>query len=88
MAYAMKKSSSPGSSLTFNVNDGYMEGLLRGFVSGILRKQDYNVLTQCETLEDMKIHFSTGTDYGEFLNNEPSPLHTTTVAEKCTQKNG
>jgi hypothetical protein len=33
----------------------------------------------------MKLHF-VATDYGEFLQNEPSPLHTTTIAEKCTQK--
>jgi hypothetical protein len=40
-----------GSMLTYNVNDGYLEGLLRGYVSGILAKTDYNNLTQCETLE-------------------------------------
>ncbi len=34
---------------------------------------------------DMKLHLA-GTDYGDFLQNEPSPLHTTTIAEKCTQK--
>lgn len=28
----------------------------------------------------------TATDYGPYLANEPSPLHTTTVVEKCTQK--
>ncbi len=33
----------------------------------------------------MKLHLA-GTDYGDFLQNEPSPLHTTTIAEKCTQK--
>ena len=26
------------------------------------------------------------TDYGQFLANEPSPLATSTIAEKCTQK--
>jgi len=62
-----------------------MEGLLRGYVSGILTKTDYNTLTQCETLEDMKLHLAS-TDYGDFLSNEPTPIHTTTIAEKCTQK--
>jgi len=33
----------------------------------------------------MKIHLQ-GTSYGDFLENEPSPLHTTTIAEKCTLK--
>lgn len=32
---------------------------------------------------DVKIHLSS-TSYGDFLMNEPSPLHTTTIAEKCT----
>eukprot|EP01115_Flamella_aegyptia_P003855 TRINITY_DN17271_c0_g1_i1.p1 TRINITY_DN17271_c0_g1~~TRINITY_DN17271_c0_g1_i1.p1 ORF type:complete len:360 (-),score=83.95 TRINITY_DN17271_c0_g1_i1:49-1128(-) len=74
-----------GSSLTFNVNDGYLEAIVRGFRSGILTSADYNNLTQCETLEDMKMHLAS-TDYGDFLANEPSPLHTTTIAEKATQK--
>ena len=33
----------------------------------------------------MKLHLSS-TDYGDFLANEPSPIHTTTIAEKCTEK--
>jgi V-type H+-transporting ATPase subunit d len=33
----------------------------------------------------MKIHLAS-TDYGDFLANEPSPLHTTTIADKCTEK--
>lgn len=33
----------------------------------------------------MKLHLAS-TDYGDFLQNEPSPIHTTTIAEKCTQK--
>jgi hypothetical protein len=28
----------------------------------------------------------TATDYGSYLANEPSPLLTTTIVEKCTQK--
>lgn len=33
----------------------------------------------------MKMHLS-GTDYGNFLQNEPSPISTTTLAQKCTEK--
>ena len=36
---------------TFNADDGYFEGLVRGFRSGILSKRDYMDLTQCDTLE-------------------------------------
>ena len=28
----------------------------------------------------------TGTDYGPFLANEPSPIHTTTLVDCCTRK--
>jgi V-type H+-transporting ATPase subunit d len=62
-----------------------MEALVRGFRSGILTAGDYANLVQCETLDDMRLHLAS-TDYGDFLANEPSPLHTTTIAEKCTLK--
>jgi len=75
----------PGDMMTFNIDDGYLEAEVRGFRFGILRHSDYVNLTQCENLDDMKLHFSS-TDYGDFLQNEPSPLHTTTIHEKCTQK--
>lgn len=35
----------------FNVNNGYLEGLVRGFRSGILSRPDYLNLVQCETVE-------------------------------------
>jgi len=34
---------------------------------------------------DMKMHLAS-TDYGNFLQNEASPISTTTLAEKCTAK--
>jgi V-type H+-transporting ATPase subunit d len=71
--------------MTFNIDDGFPEAIVRGYRSGILTPADYANLTQCETLEDMKLHLAS-TDYGDFLQNEPSPIHTTTIAEKCTQK--
>ena len=39
------------SDLFFNVDGGYLEGLVRGFRSGILKRTDYHNLEQCETLE-------------------------------------
>jgi V-type H+-transporting ATPase subunit d len=74
-----------GSPLTFNINDGYLEALIRGFRSGILKKGDYTSLTQCDTLDDLRLALA-ATDYGDFLASEPSPLHTTTISEKCTQR--
>lgn len=75
----------PGGIFTFNTNDGYLEALVRGFRSGILSTADYANLIQCDALEDMRLHLAQ-TDYGDFLANEPSPIHTTTINEKCTQK--
>ena len=68
-----------------NVKSGYCEGLLRGYRGGLLTAADYNNLSQCENLDDVKLHLNT-TDYGPYLANEPSPLHPATIVEKCTQK--
>lgn len=35
----------------FNVDHGYLEGLVRGFRSGILTRVDYLNLVQCETVD-------------------------------------
>jgi len=35
----------------FNIDHGYLEGLVRGFKSGILRDADYQNLIECQTLE-------------------------------------
>lgn len=37
--------------LHFNVDNGYLEGLVRGFKAGVLRHGDYVNLVQCESLE-------------------------------------
>lgn len=37
--------------LSFNVDHGYLEGLVRGCKAGLLTRQDYANLVQCETLE-------------------------------------
>ena len=39
------------SEIYFNINDGYLEGLVRGFKGGILKQNDYLNLVQCEILE-------------------------------------
>ncbi|KAI9189830.1 H(+)-transporting V0 sector ATPase subunit d [Blastocladiella emersonii ATCC 22665] len=71
--------------LTFNVDDGYLEGIVRGFRSGLLSSSQYMNLTQCETLEDMKLQLS-ATDYGNFLANEPPPLTTSVYFARLTER--
>jgi len=69
----------PGSLLTFNVNDGYVEGIVRGYHLGLLSKADYGQLTQCDVLDDLKLQLQ-ATSYGpDFLSLEASPLLTTTI---------
>ena len=91
----------------FNVDNGYLEGLVRGFRSGILNRSDYLNLVQCETVEgknrrslcrhavaapfitcrlyffspDLKVQLQ-ATDYGNFLQNEPSPVPVAIIDEK------
>ena len=50
---------------------GYTESLVRGLRSGFLKDQDYHHLTQCETLDDMKMNLQE-TDYDAFLADAPA----------------
>ncbi|KZT12014.1 ATPase V0 complex subunit D [Laetiporus sulphureus 93-53] len=70
--------------LFFNVNAGFLEGIVRGYKAGLLTQTQYNNLTQCETIEDFRTQLS-ATDYGTFLANEPLPISTSTIADKATQ---
>lgn len=71
--------------LTFNVQGGYLEGVVRGYRNSLLSQQTYSSLSQCETLDDLKMQLS-ATDYGNFLANEQPPLTTSVIAEKATGK--
>jgi V-type H+-transporting ATPase subunit d len=71
-------------SLFFNVDSGFLEGIVSGYRSGILTQSHYANLTQCETLEDFRTQLS-ATDYGNFLSNESLPISTSTIADKATQ---
>ncbi|KAJ2311838.1 H(+)-transporting V0 sector ATPase subunit d, partial [Coemansia sp. RSA 2702] len=44
----------------------------------------YLNLTQCETMDDLKLQLAT-TDYGHILQNEPSPMATSTLSARCTE---
>lgn len=69
----------------FNVDNGYLEGLVRGFKCGIIKQTDYHNLVQCETLEDLKLHLQS-TDYGNFLANEASPLSVSVIDDKLRER--
>ncbi|XP_070248313.1 V-type proton ATPase subunit d 2 [Myotis yumanensis] len=71
--------------LCFNVDHGYLEGLVRGCKAGLLTQQDYLNLVQCETLEDLKVHLQT-TDYGNFLANQTNPLTVSKIDTEMRRK--
>ncbi|KAF9906003.1 H(+)-transporting V0 sector ATPase subunit d, partial [Lobosporangium transversale] len=70
--------------LFFNADDGYLEGIVRGYRSSILTNTAYINLTQCETLEDVKLQL-TASDYGSLLQNE-AKISTSLLSEKCRDK--
>jgi len=72
-------------SIYFNIDHGYLEAIIRGYRSGIISSGSYINLTQCENLEDLKLQLG-ATDYGTLLQNEPSPIATSTISEKCTER--
>jgi V-type H+-transporting ATPase subunit d len=58
--------STPGGMAHFNILHGFPEALVRGMRSSFLGDADYHHLTQCETLDDVRLNLSE-TDYAESL---------------------
>ncbi|CAK4072883.1 unnamed protein product [Aphanomyces euteiches] len=75
---------STGDLSTFNIQHGFVEGLVRGYRSGFLDDVDYHHLTQCETLEDIKLNLQE-TDYDQFLQDN-SGVVTPSVIQVATTK--
>eukprot|EP00931_Biecheleriopsis_adriatica_P039965 TRINITY_DN2285_c1_g1_i1.p1 TRINITY_DN2285_c1_g1~~TRINITY_DN2285_c1_g1_i1.p1 ORF type:complete len:412 (-),score=121.47 TRINITY_DN2285_c1_g1_i1:125-1303(-) len=69
----------------FNVNHGFTEAVVRGLRSGFLGTEDYRRLSTADTLEDMRSALEE-TDYGTFLQDEPSPIQVSTISKKCYEK--
>lgn len=63
-----------------------MEAALKGFRSTFLRDEEYTHLTQCETLDDVKMNLQETTDYGTFLQEEPPPLAPSAFEKRATAK--
>jgi len=69
----------------FNVQNGFTEAMVRGLRSGFLTQEDYRRIGACDTLEDVRSALEE-TDYGTFLQDEPSPILVSTLAKKCYEK--
>lgn len=52
--------------MTFNILHGFPEALVRGMRSSFLSDADYHHLTQCETLDDVRLNL-TESDYADAL---------------------
>ncbi|BCR93745.1 H(+)-transporting V0 sector ATPase subunit d [Aspergillus luchuensis] len=70
--------------LFFNVNSGYIEGIVRGYRNSLLTGQHYSNLTQCETIDDVKLQLAPA--YGDFLASLPPNPSTSALAGKMTDK--
>lgn len=74
-----------GSLMSFNVEHGYLEAIVRGFRSGFLREFEYRQLCQCESLEDFKLCFG-DTDFASCLQNIEGRLTTEIVVDRLWDK--
>lgn len=55
-----------GGLATFNILHGFTEALVRGMRSSFLKDSDYHHLTQCESLDDVRLNL-TESDYADAL---------------------
>jgi len=82
---AVRKFYSPGSLMSFNMEHGFTEALLRGFKSGFLKEVEYRQLCQCDNLDDVKLTLG-DTDYCNVLQNQ-NKLTPEIILNKCRTKN-
>jgi len=72
----------------FNIQHGFVEGLVRGMRSSFLQDSDYHHLTQCESLDDVRLNL-TESDYSEALADSntlnPSDLQTASIQKLVTE---
>jgi V-type H+-transporting ATPase subunit d len=73
-----------GGIATFNALHGFPEALVRGYRSGFLKDSDYHHLTQCDTIDDVKLNLSE-TDYGPYFAND-ARLTPPIVRARCVDK--
>ncbi|KAK4991513.1 H(+)-transporting V0 sector ATPase subunit d [Elasticomyces elasticus] len=70
--------------LFYNASNGYIEGIVRGYRNTLLTGQNYTNLTQCETIDDVKLQL--GPAYGDFLASLPPNPSTSALADKTLDK--
>ncbi|AFZ81468.1 vacuolar ATP synthase subunit, putative [Theileria equi strain WA] len=70
---------------TFNVNYGYLEGVVRGYRSSFLTAMDYKKMGVAESLEDLRTVLES-TDYASVFIDEQAQITTNIIAKLCKEK--
>ncbi|CZT20831.1 probable H+-transporting ATPase, vacuolar, 41 kDa subunit [Ramularia collo-cygni] len=68
----------------YNATAGYLEGIVRGYRSALLSGSQYSNLTQCESIDDVKLQL--GPAYGDYLAALPPNPSTSALADKTLDK--
>lgn len=65
------------------IYSSYVEGIVRGYRNALLTQQSYSNLTQCETIDDVKLQLQ---PYADVLASLPPNPSTSALAQKTTDK--
>ena len=73
--------------MSFNMDSGYAEALVRSMRKGFLKEEHYNQLKSCSNLNEFKLVLE-DTDYGPYFSNdnEMSQIEIVVLKRKCKEK--
>lgn len=70
--------------LYHNVTDGYIDGILRGYVNQLLNSAQYANLTQCSTVDDIKLQLAPS--YADYLSSLAPNPSTSALQDRVADK--
>jgi V-type H+-transporting ATPase subunit d len=71
--------------MSFNVDDGFAEAIVRSLRKGFLKEETYNQLKGCSNLNEFKLVLE-DTDYGPYISAEASPIEIVVLKKRCKEK--
>jgi V-type H+-transporting ATPase subunit d len=71
--------------MSFNIDDGYPEAIIRSLRKGFLREETYTQLKSCSNLNEFKLVLE-DTDYGPYIAAEASPIEIVILKKRCKEK--
>lgn len=69
----------------FNIDYGYLEGVVRGYRSTFLSPMDYKKMKTAENLDDLRAILES-TDYGSAFYNERGTINTAMITKRCNER--